>query len=630
MREFPFPFVGSGETRWESADLIVCFADGRVDERRTIVDGIHIDEDAEPEEQDRMRLELLRKVETATAATVRELLALHARSPIAFAVWQHVAPHEHDLDAWHKWSIAQVDKLAERLPVAALALTAEFLRGAAKKRLHAQIRDRLQPRAERGEPVDVALYRQVVGELPAKQRREAIARAHPRIQVALALTDSDLLERLDSERLREADPGDLVTLAERLVTRMIDAKKAARGRLAKLAEAALDAAPDAPTDRRLLLYAFTERFDECLSLLPEPPFTPFASYAFGNALAQATVRGHQRFIAAAIAHARVHGKLLANPVTVANVLGALLAASRFADASALAAIHVEQDHGMTPVLYTNAILAFAYADETGPMAARLASRMEELLEDDGDYFRNDGAAKADWRGSAHAWLGAWYARNGDVESLLRHFACAQALDYQDLAMLEKHPALLHLKHDPRVKPYLATDADAAIAAKTKQIRKNDRDWFAVFSRGLLYHESGDLPRAIADYERTLELNPSYPDVYINMGNIHWTRDKNYAEAVRWYDRALALAENQITARLNRAEAKLYLADPAAALSDAKRAAALQANNPHTHSLAALAHAALGDQAAAREQARRAAVLDHAFTSIDRDDWKQQLQALSAS
>jgi len=181
-----------------------------------------------------------------------------------------------------------------------------------------------------------------------------------------------------------------------------------------------------------------------------------------------------------------------------------------------------------------------------------------------------------------------------------------------------------------VKVFFETDADAAIAAKTKQIRKNDRDWFAIFSRGLLYHESGNIERAIADYERTMELNPGYPDVYINMGNIFWTRDKNYAEAVRWYDRALALAENQITARLNRAEAKLYLGDAAGALSDATHAAALQANNPHTCFLAALAHHALGDDTAARDQARRGAKVDRAFSTIDRDDWKQQLSALTAS
>jgi serine/threonine-protein kinase len=62
----------------------------------------------------------------------------------------------------------------------------------------------------------------------------------------------------------------------------------------------------------------------------------------------------------------------------------------------------------------------------------------------------------------------------------------------------------------------------------------------IFSiRGAILRRSGRLPEAVANLERALELDPRTPQLAFNIANIHGAM-RNYADAVRYLDRTLAL------------------------------------------------------------------------------------------
>lgn len=484
-----------------------------------------------------------------------------------------------------------------------------------------------------------------------KIRRAREAKLSLKHRVALAASSAARFNEClasDPESLRKAiareppapDAGlaqDLLGLADR-ISKHVMASPAARSeahtRHLELAGVALDAAAarGAPAkelaDHQLVVYSLQGRFGECVPLLRVEGSSAYTTFAVSIALAQATLASHGELLAACLQQATSHPELLKSPVTLANVLSHLLGSNRAAEAAELARTHLQHDLA-TPALYSNAAFAFAGADDTGKVADYTIKRIEALLgRDSGAYFRDAGSGSGDVRGTAHLALGLWYGRKMDVANVIRHFKAARTLKCAALSLQKNHPALLGLANRSEVQAFFTSETDAALATLNRQIRANAKDWFAVFSRGLLRHERGEIDKALVDYRRTIDLNPSYPDVYVNIGNIHWSRDKNFAEAVRWYDEAIDRAKDHLLGRLNRAEAKLYLGDAAGALVDAVRGISIEKRDPRAHFLAGLAHLALGDRAAARKASRAGMALDRSLRAIDRDDWKAQLRTVA--
>lgn len=155
------------------------------------------------------------------------------------------------------------------------------------------------------------------------------------------------------------------------------------------------------------------------------------------------------------------------------------------------------------------------------------------------------------------------------------------------------------------------------------------DWNALFQRGYQRHESGDIAGALADYQRVVELNPSYAHTYVNIGNIHWTRDRDFAEAARCYDRAIDFDRTMYLARMNRAEARLHLHEFDGTLEDIAVALATQ-DSAHAHYLNALALLSKGRENEARKEAKLGWAFSQDLASIDESDWRRRLQALLAS
>ena len=82
------------------------------------------------------------------------------------------------------------------------------------------------------------------------------------------------------------------------------------------------------------------------------------------------------------------------------------------------------------------------------------------------------------------------------------------------------------------------DYDRAIADFDRAIQLKPDDAVAYANRGWAYDDKGDYDRAIADFDRAIQLKPDYADAYAGRG---WAYAKgDYDRAIADYDRAIQL------------------------------------------------------------------------------------------
>lgn len=58
--------------------------------------------------------------------------------------------------------------------------------------------------------------------------------------------------------------------------------------------------------------------------------------------------------------------------------------------------------------------------------------------------------------------------------------------------------------------------------------------------GIAFHQMLDLESARRSYEKSLKLNPKYPEAINNLGTVHYAK-KNYRKAITFYKRALVIS-----------------------------------------------------------------------------------------
>lgn len=112
--------------------------------------------------------------------------------------------------------------------------------------------------------------------------------------------------------------------------------------------------------------------------------------------------------------------------------------------------------------------------------------------------------------------------------------------------------------------------DDAIEYYTEVIRLEPTDISVVslahYSRGIAYGEKGEIDLAIEDYNKTIQLNPNFADVYNNRGYAY--REKGEFElAVEDYNQAIQLKPDSVLFYNNRSIALLYLQEWEKAKSD---------------------------------------------------------------
>jgi tetratricopeptide (TPR) repeat protein len=80
------------------------------------------------------------------------------------------------------------------------------------------------------------------------------------------------------------------------------------------------------------------------------------------------------------------------------------------------------------------------------------------------------------------------------------------------------------------------DVDRAIRACTNIIavggQSRDNLAIAYRNRGIAYEKASDYDRAIADYNKAIELNPQFAETYVDRG-VAFSNKGNYDHAARW-------------------------------------------------------------------------------------------------
>ena len=120
---------------------------------------------------------------------------------------------------------------------------------------------------------------------------------------------------------------------------------------------------------------------------------------------------------------------------------------------------------------------------------------------------------------------------------------------------------------------------------------------AYYNRGRSYSDKGDYDRAIADYDRAIELQPSYVIAYNNRGAAYGSKG-DYDRAIADYDKAIQLQPDYAVAYNNRGWVYFKKGQYDRAIADADRAIQLQPDYAYAYDTRGSTHAANGDLAKA--------------------------------
>lgn len=94
------------------------------------------------------------------------------------------------------------------------------------------------------------------------------------------------------------------------------------------------------------------------------------------------------------------------------------------------------------------------------------------------------------------------------------------------------------------------DYAEAIALLTELIERRPENSVDYNNRGLIYFQSGEMLKALGDYNTAVLLNPNLASAYNNRANYHAARSE-FTAALADYDRAIDVNPGYVRARINR-------------------------------------------------------------------------------
>jgi len=164
----------------------------------------------------------------------------------------------------------------------------------------------------------------------------------------------------------------------------------------------------------------------------------------------------------------------------------------------------------------------------------------------------------------------------------------------------------------------ARDRDRCIRGCTLYIEQNqDPEGLAhaYHNRGVAHMQKGNLERAIADYNKVLELRPHYADAYYNRG-VAFARKGDTERAITDYTKAIENNPRDAGAYRNRGDSYRGKGDFVRAIADYTRAIELDPNDAALYNSRGLAYAGNGDYAYALADATKAATLALSASGTD--------------
>jgi len=118
--------------------------------------------------------------------------------------------------------------------------------------------------------------------------------------------------------------------------------------------------------------------------------------------------------------------------------------------------------------------------------------------------------------------------------------------------------------------YFLKEFSRAIADFSKTIALDPKYKIALNNRGIAYYDMQDMDRAISDFDQAIALDPKYALAFINRGNAYLSL-KDFDRAIADYNHAIELNPKDATAFYIRGSAYIHIKDIDSAISDFNQA-----------------------------------------------------------
>lgn len=174
-------------------------------------------------------------------------------------------------------------------------------------------------------------------------------------------------------------------------------------------------------------------------------------------------------------------------------------------------------------------------------------------------------------GTYYLHIARWHMASGDSAAARESIRSAVSIAFDDVGTQINASRLLLEMGLPR-ESFLMAERAADV----------DPDFFEAHDLlASLYYMSGDLDRAISEYEMALDGNPNPAPVYSNLGNAY-SKKRDYAQAIQCYREALRLDEYTVNAHIGLGIAISQTGDVDLGLQHLRKAIDLQPRSPHPY------------------------------------------------
>ncbi|HLF17512.1 MAG TPA: tetratricopeptide repeat protein [Candidatus Omnitrophota bacterium] len=123
--------------------------------------------------------------------------------------------------------------------------------------------------------------------------------------------------------------------------------------------------------------------------------------------------------------------------------------------------------------------------------------------------------------------------------------------------------------------------DKALAHFNRAIELNPQSAKTYNNRGLAHLAKQMMTQAVADFQRAIEVEPKYLDAYSNLGNAYQLMGR-FEEAIGFYEKALLISPKHISSLNNLAQAYLQTGDFAKAIESFQRVLSLKPESAEAH------------------------------------------------